>query len=369
MKKRGFTLIEIIVSIAIIALIGVGSFVGVSYINNQIVISRLNQITDKALNAAQVYIETNDIAYNEVYNNKSAAIIPLKTLVNEGLLNVDNTKLDDQDMEKNYVIQYLGGGGAGGSNCTDLSTIITSWNSTTPIYICNDGASGGINIKTIDKSEYNNRMHGSSEPYYFRGSLVSNYAKIDGNNTLYRIVGINTDDGIELYYGGYNHNFNLNSNQFYAGSIKTTSYTQTRNGTKVAANAVKISLVGCTNGVLIVGTSSLQYGDYYAEVSDQSNILKKTSICESNNSSSAASVSISSGSGAIFSDISLFSFDSWVVEGNFKIGSYSIYNSTGQYFGTINVGNYTLITLKPCMQIKSGSGTEYDPYIIKSNNC
>lgn len=319
MKKRGFTLIEIIVSIAIIALIGVGSFVGVNYINNQIVISRLNQITDKALNAAQVYIETNDVAYNEVYNNKSAAIIPLKTLVNEGLLNVDNTKLDDQDMEKNYVIQYLGGGGAGGSNCTDLSTIITSWNSTTPIYICNDGAGGGINIKTIDKSEYNNKMYSSSnEPYYFRGSLVRNYAMIDGDNTnVYRIIMIDTDDSIKLFHNKSNHTFPaVLSNQFYSGSKKNYSSEFSRTS----------SINGCTNGVL--DTSVILY--------------KETSICELQ----------------ITGDGNIVNIDSWFGPSTTYIHSWSW-----------SYPEHSTITLKPCMEIKRGSGTEYDPYIIKPNNC
>ena len=332
MKRRGFTLIEIIVSIAIIALIGVGSFVGINYINNQIVISRLNQITDKALNAAQVYIETNDVAYNEVYNNKSVAIIPLKTLVNEGLLNVDNTKLDDQDMEKNYVIQYLGGGGAGGSNCTDLSTIITSWNSTTPIYICNDGAGGGINIKTIDKSEYNNKMYSSSnEPYYFRGSLVRNYAKIDGNNTLYRMVSIDTNDSIELFHASFDAFSTLDSSYYYAGSYSR--------GYNSAYNC-SWTINGCVNSYL-GSTSSL---------------IMKSSICESSNTA-ATSYGQYGGDHTI---AAIISYNSWY------IGSGTFDTS---YKNASVDCRISTITLKPCMQIKSGSGTEYDPYIIKPNNC
>jgi prepilin-type N-terminal cleavage/methylation domain-containing protein len=52
MKKNGFTLIEIIISLSLIVIVGVGSIIGVSSINKWVKISRLEQITDKAIEAA-----------------------------------------------------------------------------------------------------------------------------------------------------------------------------------------------------------------------------------------------------------------------------------------------------------------------------
>ena len=323
--KKGFTLIEIIVGIALITLIGVGSFIGIRLVDRKLELDKLNKITDKVLNAASVYFETNKVAYNELYNNKSAAIIPLKTLVNEGLLNLDNTKLDDQTIEKNYVVQYLGKGTGGGeSNCTDLSTIITSWNSTTPIYICAD-SSGGINLKTINKDEYTNRMYGSNEPYYFRGSLVRNYAKIDGiSGTVYRIILIDTDDSIKLYHSLFNHDFaGILAEQYYSGSLKHYNY-----------NSEKYSnIYGCTNSIL--DTNVILY--------------KETSVCEVEEV-------------ALDKLTNVYNIDSWVTR-SVKASEFTTYQCSWCY------PEYSTITLKPCMQISKGSGTEYDPYIIKPNNC
>ena len=357
--KKGFTLIEIIVVISLMAIIGVGSFIGIRLVDKKLTLDKLNRITDKVLNAASVYFETNKVAYNEIYNKKSAAIMTLKALEDEGLLNLDNSNLTDEEKEKNYVIQFLG---KETENCTNLNEIITSWSSSTPIYICTD-SSGGINIKTVNKAEYNNRMYGANEPFYFRGSLVSNYAMIEGNNTLYRMVGINTDDGIELYYGAFNHNFNLSSNQYYAGSIKTTSYTN-RYGQLTQASSVIAYSFGCSNSVLSVGCDSTKCtaSNYCVCDKNKSNIIEKTSICESNNNAGGASTDSYS---TFYQFSSRFSFNSWVGAGSFYINN-------GQYsnaYGEIGLTNYTTISLNPCMQIYEGSGTEYDPYKIKPHNC
>lgn len=55
-KKKGFTLIEIIICIAMLAIISVGSIVGIHLVNKNLVKKGLEQITDKAIKATQVYI-------------------------------------------------------------------------------------------------------------------------------------------------------------------------------------------------------------------------------------------------------------------------------------------------------------------------
>ena len=344
--KKGFTLIEIIVVISLMAIIGVGSFIGIRLVDKKLTLDKLNRITDKVLNAASVYFETNKVAYNEIYNKKSTAIMTLKALEDEGLLNLDNSNLTNEEKEKNYVVQFLG---KETDTCTNLNEIITSWSSSTPIYICTD-SSGGINIKTVNKEEYNNRMYGANEPFYFRGSLVNNYAKIDGNSNVYRIVGINTDDSIELYHNSYNHNFNLSSNKYYSDSSRT-------------GNNIRVNLIGCVNSSLAVESSASGSSDLTL-----SNVLKKTSICESNNSSSSAATGATNTS--FIRDTAFFSYDSWISQGNFVLGYFSN-GVLGNIPLTkeINIGNYTTISLKPCMQIYEGLGTEYAPYKIKPHNC
>lgn len=194
MRKKGFTLIEIIVCIAFISVIGVGSFIGIKIVDKKILKDKLDQITDQAIQAAQIYLETNNVAYNQLYNNQNGVSLPLKLLVNEGLLDISNTKLDDSDLENQYVVTFLGGSGSS-ENCEQITTT-TSWSNNQPIYLCmrSDGTS---NLTTIDPSKYSNRTKAIQEPYYFKGAGVHNYVKYGDNK--YRIYYIDTDDTLVLY--------------------------------------------------------------------------------------------------------------------------------------------------------------------------
>ena len=209
MRKKGFTLIEIIVCIALISVIGVGSFIGIKIVDKKILKDKLDQITDQAVQAAQIYLETNNVAYNQLYNNQNGVSLPLKLLVNEGLLDISNTKLDDSDLENQYVVTFLGGSGSS-ENCEQITTT-TSWSNNQPIYLCmrSDGTS---NLATIDPSKYSNKTYVSNEPYYFKGRDPNNYVQLTytGNSgTVYertfRIIYIDRNDDIiiqsaESYY-------------------------------------------------------------------------------------------------------------------------------------------------------------------------
>lgn len=203
-KKKGFTLIEIIVCISLITIISVGSFIGIKLVDKKILVSELNQITDKAVRAAQVYIETNKEASHQLYSNNNGVSLPLKLLVNEGLLNLDGTKLDDKSIENQYVVTFLGGTGSS-DNCEKI-TSTTSWSNNKPIYLCMNG-SGGSNLATIDPTKYGNRTYVSNEPYYFKGLAPNNWATLPdnfvcfertGKECVYRIVYVDSDDSIVL---------------------------------------------------------------------------------------------------------------------------------------------------------------------------
>ena len=171
MNKKGFTIIEIIVCISLIVVIGIGSFVGIRLVDKHIKITKLSQMTNKILEATNVYLETDKEAKQELYNNKNGIIIPVKKLVNEGLVDLKNIKLNDKT---DYVIALLGNEEEL-DKCTGVYTA-TQWDfgSGKTIYICTD-KKGNSNLATIDPTKYSNKTYASNEPYYFRGIVQNNY--------------------------------------------------------------------------------------------------------------------------------------------------------------------------------------------------
>lgn len=217
MNKKGFTIIEIIVCISIMIVIGVGSFIGIRMVNKKINIDKLNQITDKAVQAAQVYIETNKEATNQLYNNKNGVSFPLQLLVNEGLLNLDGTKLEEDDLKNQYVVTFLGGTGSS-ENCEQI-TSTTSWSNNKPIYLCMNSTNGSSNLATIDPTKYGNKTYVSNEPYYFKGLDPNNWVEIEGlscsSNNNSRIVYVDIDNSIVIVVQD-TRGCNLNNNRLTA---------------------------------------------------------------------------------------------------------------------------------------------------------
>ena len=199
-KKNGFTLIEIIICIGMLAVIAVGSIVGIHLVNKNLIIKELNQITNKAIQAAQVYIETNKEAQNQLYAEQNAVKIPIKVLVNEGLLSLKGTKLDNSKIKNEYVITALSTESGNSTECTNIDSK-ASWDNDKVIYICTNlnskGEVTGSNLATIDPNTSSNRIKASQEPYYFKGAVARNYVKY--GDKLYRIYYIDTDDTLILY--------------------------------------------------------------------------------------------------------------------------------------------------------------------------
>lgn len=208
MNKKGFTLIEMIISLTLITILGVSSVVGIKYVNKNIRISKLDEITDKALLAAKVYIETNKETYNQLYNKQNGIIIPLNVLVNEGLLSLKNTDLKKSDYEDEYIVTALTD--TKGEGCIDITTN-ASWNLSkdNPIYICssNDGFSTD-DLK--DKIKYES----SHETYVAKGENPNNWVEFevtsdntkvayfpnDEDKDLWRMVSIDEKGQIKLIY-------------------------------------------------------------------------------------------------------------------------------------------------------------------------
>lgn len=215
MKKKGFTLVEIIVCISLIVVIGLGSLFTVNFVSNKKLISKLNDITDKAINAAQVYIETNEEASNQLYKNKNGISLPLQLLVNEGLLSLDNTDLSENDIKNQYVVTFLGSTNSS-ENCEQI-TSTTSWGNDKEIYLClnNDGTS---NLSIINPSDLNNLNKVKREKYYFIGADGGSRNYVKYQDKMYQIYYVDTDDTLVLY------NVTSFGNTFNGKTLSIVSY-------------------------------------------------------------------------------------------------------------------------------------------------
>ena len=169
-KKKGFTLIEIIICIAMLAIISVGSVVGIHLVNKNLVKKGLEQITDKAIKATQVYIETNNEAQNQLYEKQNALYLPIKVLVNEGLLSLKGTNLSEKDIKNQYTITALSTPTGNEEDCVDISTK-TSWADSKAIYICTYN-------KASDGKDSSNII-GDTNEYIAKGANPNNWIKFD----------------------------------------------------------------------------------------------------------------------------------------------------------------------------------------------
>lgn len=203
MKKKGFTLVEIIAVVAILAVLGVASFFGIRLVSRNIKVSKLEQIEDKIFNAVNVYVETNEEVKNNLYSSKNGIYVPLNVLKNEGLIDFQDIEITDKD----YVITMLGSKDKDGA-CIDTTTI-GSWNDgNKTIYLCTT-SSGATNISTVGFAG-NNLSLTSKNRVWFYGTpdpdegivanieaRFNNYIMYNGNGP-YRIYYIDRDDSLAL---------------------------------------------------------------------------------------------------------------------------------------------------------------------------
>lgn len=316
-NKKGFTLIEIIICVGMLAVIAVGSIIGIHLVNKNLIIKELNQITNKAIQAAQVYIETNKEAQNQLYTEQNAVKIPIKVLVNEGLLSLKGTKLDNSKIKNEYVITALSTESGNSTECTNIDSK-ASWDNDKVIYICTNlnskGEVTGSNLATIDPTKYNNRTKVSSEPYYFKGPYPNNY--IDINNSNF--------DGKDL----------LLQKQFNGSSDE--------NGYSLVSN-IRILYIDRDDRIIIIGTFQT------ATPMTCLNILN------------------GSVRGDVFRSFNnKFKTISRCIKSK-DIFNTSIYSETenNMVSWVSNLENEIIMSLSTSVKIKSGTGTEENPFILE----
>ena len=163
-KKKGFTLIEIIICITLITIIGTAmTFTVLKSKDN-----KYKEVEKRILTAASVYVSTakdeNGETYeNGIYNGGSGTVINLNVLYNNGFLSEDLKKEIEKrnyKLEDNYVLALLGNGEEG-NDCNGINYTL-SWNKIDKsnnkdktVYLCkknNQQQTTDTNIKNIIQS-------------------------------------------------------------------------------------------------------------------------------------------------------------------------------------------------------------------------
>lgn len=212
MNKRGFTLIEIIVCIALLSIIGTSLTVSIVNINNKNENKVLEKNSDDFTTALNIYLATHEEVIDSITNDVEGAVISLELLKNEGLI-VDNLNID---YKENYFLLsdavLLDNSSNGESACSGRISISTikSWeldkyDSSDVLYICPKNNNMGTSI--------NNNVISSG--YVAKGENPNNWVKFevtsdntkkayfpnDSDKDLWRILRVTEDGNIKLIYG------------------------------------------------------------------------------------------------------------------------------------------------------------------------
>ena len=229
MKKRGFTLIEIIISISLIAIIGTISIVSIISLRKAKVENLLESNSKVLNNALEVYLEKHPEVTNNVNNNFKGAVVTLQVLKDEGLIDIKG--LSDKNYKENYY--FLSNSVLADGNKVDESKCennilslqtVTSWNlnNLNPeqiIYICPTSGSGNTTTDLVNVKNY--VAKGENPNNYVELSVKSDNTQwawwpYDSSTNLWRIVSIE-DGKIKLMY---NKTVGSDNTYNYAGKIK-----------------------------------------------------------------------------------------------------------------------------------------------------
>jgi len=237
--KKGFTIVEIILSISLVIIIGVVSLFSFNLIKKQNLVKNLNSMKTTIYQAMNVYIETHNETKEQLFNKKNGVAIPLVTLEKEGLIDFGNLDIEDQ-----FVVTAL----AEENDCSDPSEL-PSWDfgENRVLYICSDadqaiktleGRINQLETEMLSLTMLSNNLSSKidtestaiqtkidalkndlttintniqklsnggidtstnigkarNEAYYYKGSRADNYIKM--NSGTYRIIMIDTDNSI-----------------------------------------------------------------------------------------------------------------------------------------------------------------------------
>ena len=208
-NKKGFTLIEIIICIALIVTVGSVSFVGVKEVIESNKISTLSDIHDEIITAYNIYLETNKKVAEQLHTAQNAVVTPISLLVNEGLLDISDTDIPQEEIDNNYIVTSFMSNVKDDYACVeakDLTTVF-SWQALSePLYICTS-----YNIEQEVNNYYEVREYIESntsfdiptnERYYL--DPMYNYVQYekDGVTYNYRMLYVDVDNTYVLVNKG-----------------------------------------------------------------------------------------------------------------------------------------------------------------------
>ena len=243
MNKKGFTLVEIIVAIGLLALIGVGSFVGVKLSNEAKEKNNIKKTFKQADEALEIYLQTHNDVIENVNNNAEGAVITLELLKNEGLIpdNLvdyrDNTSLDYKNnfyVLTNAVLLDNPNSNTGQAQCEGQISlsVIRNWNFTNAntddvIYIC-PNSENNFDLQS-QLEDYKSRIENLERVISLMNIGENNYVLFDvtsdsskiaywpaENEDLFRII--STDDN--NFRIMYNQNVLSNNNNDFNKDLK-----------------------------------------------------------------------------------------------------------------------------------------------------
>ena len=245
--KKGFTLVEIIISITLLLLMGTG--VTFFFVNKNLD-KNLENTTNKILEAANLYVRTEvddngELYLNRVMNSAKGVKITLTNLVEKGYIDKSlkddiNDNIGTPANNEDYYVMFLKGEGEKNKYCDDGSTIIlASWTiaKDKDIFLC-DNLKSNVNILDLHKNTkmkvslnkfavskefYDSVADANKDSYltyqengpftyynestkviytYYRGAVDNNYVKLgqdsEGNDLYWRILWVSDNNKMKL---------------------------------------------------------------------------------------------------------------------------------------------------------------------------
>ncbi len=99
MKKKGFTLIEIISTIAILTIVSVVLVLGINKIQSKSKEKAWNELVERVKSSAMVYLNQNSGLNNIIYQESGQIYLELKEILDKGLID-ENFIVDERDNQK-----------------------------------------------------------------------------------------------------------------------------------------------------------------------------------------------------------------------------------------------------------------------------
>jgi len=268
--KKGFTLVEIILSISLVLIIGAVSLISFNLIKKQNLVKNLNAMRSTIYQAMNVYIETHNETKEQLYNKKNGVAIPLVTLEKEGLIDFGNLDIEDQ-----FVVTAL----AEENDCSDPSEL-PSWDfgQDRILYICSDADQA---IKTLEErigdletemlslstlpNALSSKIDAESNEIQTKINTESNEIQTKINELKNDLNTINTKIQ-NLSNGGVDTSTNIgkarNEAYFYKGAIAN-------NYIKISNQTTRIIMIDIDNSIVVADpySSLLRYSDCLEKVS------------------------------------------------------------------------------------------------------